>query len=372
MNSLAPAKKIIQKSQIIFIVPEQKIQPDILGAGLGLFHSLKKIGKNVNLFLKEIPQEFQFLPPPSNFANSNSFLKDFIISINNPQTEISRIYYEKSQNNLRFYLTPKTGALEEKNVFFSAEKSKPDLLITLGIKNWEDLEKSCNPGLNIFQGIPILNIDNQITNENFGEINLIEITNISLAEITTRLIKSFNNNLPDKDVVTWLLAGIIWASQNFRNQRTHPKTLETAAYLIEQGADHQKIIHYFHKSKPLSYLKLLAQIFKKISFDSKKELAWVFLTSEDFKNSKANSLDLALAIKELKTGLFRLPALLVLWEESFSPVFIKGVFYSNNLKLRKKILRNFEGISKGQGTLFLIRTSDFDSAQKKVLQALNQ
>ncbi|MCK4782058.1 hypothetical protein KAS79_04030 [Candidatus Parcubacteria bacterium] len=348
MDSLTRAKNIIQKSQIIFIVPDQKVQGDILGASFGLFYALKKMGKNVNLLLEKIPENFQLLPPPP-LVNANPFLKDFIISINNPQAEISRVYYEKDKNNLKFYLTPKNGTIEEKNVFFSAEESKPDLVITLGIEK---------QNLNIFQDVPVLNIDD------------IKTLNSSLAETTTILVKSIDENLFSKDAATWLLSGVIWASQNFQNQKTNPKTLETAAYLIEQDANHQKIIHYFHKSKPMSYLKLLGQVLKKISFNSEKEFAWASLTSQDFKNSVSSPLDLALVVKELKTGLFRLPGLLILWEENFSPISIKGIFYSDNPELREKILRNFEGISRGQGILFLDRNPNLDSTQNKILRIL--
>ncbi len=372
MHSLSSAKEIIQKSEIIFIVPNQKIQADILGAGLALFSVFKKMGKKANLFLKDVPEELQFLYPSCISSDANSFFKDFIISINNPQAEISRIYYEKNENNLKFYLTLKKGSLEKQDVSFSTKKTKPDLLIALGIKNKQDLEKTFGQDFNIFYESPVLNIDNQIVNESFGEINLVEITNISLSEIVTLLIKSLGQGLFDKDIATYLLTGIIWASQNFRNQKTKPKTLETAAYLIEQGAEHQKIIHYLYKTKPTSYLKLLGRILKRMNVDKNKELAWAFLSSQDLKDSKFSPFDLSLAIKELKTGLFRLPALLILWEESFSPVFIKGILYSKNLELREKFLQNFEGISRGQGVLFLIRTSDPVLAQKKVLQVLSQ
>ena len=373
MNSLIAIKNIIQKSQVIYIIPKKQVQEDVLGAGLALYYTLKKMNKNVNLCLEEIPEKFQFLFPT--FSSSPPVLfrpQDFVISIDKQNTEISQIRYEKTNENLNLYLTPSNGFIEEENIIFSAENPKPDLLITLGITNLEDLEKIFKENPLALNESTILNIDNQIANENFGEINFIKNSNVSLAETVTTILKSLDvDNLFDKNTASWLLNGVIWASQNFQNQMTSSDTLKTASYLTEKGAEHQKIIHHFHKSKPTSYLKLLGQILKKINFNSEKEFAWACLTVQDFKESNSSPLDLSLVIKELKSGIFKLPTLLILWEESISPVLVKGIFYSDNIETTKKILTKFEGISRGQGLLFLIRDSTLASAEKKVLQIIN-
>ena len=74
--------------------------------------------------------------------------------------------------------------------------------------------------------------------------------------------------------------------------------------------------------------------------------------------------------EELKFHFRHLPNLLILWESHASPPLTKGVFYSPDLSLSEKILENFEGASRGNGILFLIRETDLNIAREKVLNIL--
>jgi len=232
----------------------------------------------------------------------------------------------------------------------------------LGVRSAEELT---------FYGTAILNIDNQLSNEDFGDINLIEITN-SLAEISMNLIKSMESsqNLINGKVATCLLTGIICASQNFRDSQTRPKTFESSAYLIEKGADHQKIIQYLYKQKSVAQVRILGKILEKLNFDEKKELYCASLTEKDFQECEAHPKDLSYVIEELKFNFRYLRNLLILWESHASPVLIKGVIYSSKPELVEKILENYQGISKGEGALFLTRDSDLISAKEQILKIL--
>lgn len=367
------AKKLIEESQNISIfLPENYkfalTEGDIFCAGSALFYSLKNLGKKANLFFEKIPKRFQFL------ANHKS-----VISISTKKRDVSEISYEKDGDSLKIHLTslqkditPEDISLSSRSFPQNYTESKSDLLITLGVQNLENLEENFNRNPDLFYKTPILNIDNHPLNENFGEINLLEIKSCSISEITTDLIGFIDQSLINQDVATLLLAGTIWASENFRSPKTKPKTFARASALIEKGADHQKIIQNFYKTKSLSQIKLLGQVLKKLSFNPEKELYCSSLTKKDFEDSNSSSRDLGEVLQELKFNFGRqiLTNLLILWESHNSPHLIKGVFYSSQKNSIEKILKNFKGISRGKMVLFLIGEKSLDSAYQKFIETM--
>lgn len=381
MEALDKAKNIIERSQSILIVPAPESQGDSFGSGLALFFTLKELGKNVNInFADKIPEKFKFLTDAGQKP-----IQDFVISVDTSEKELSKMYYEKNEKNLKIYLTFDRGGLIEKDLSLlpriktetsqdspdSPFRGDPDLVIVLGAGSLEDIGQTFtkNPGL--FYESTILNIDNHPLNENFGEVNIVDVSS-SLAEISTELIKALDpeEQVFGERVATCLLTGVICASQNFRNPKTRPKTFETSAFLIEKGADHQKIIQYLYKQKNVSQIKLLGRILEKLDFDEKRDLYSAGLTQEDFNDCQATSKDLSFAIEELKLNFRHLPNLLILWESHASPPLVKGVFCSSRQDLIKKVLDNFEGVSRGEGVLFLIREDTLGSAQEKILKVL--
>ena len=378
MEALLQAKNIIEQSQNILILPSPESQGDSLGAGIALFFTLKKLGKNVNLLIDEVPEKFQFL------ADLEEMPNDFVISVNTAENEVSKFRYEKDENELRIFLTPKNGPFRPLRVSFpsrqkitmglngEAAKKDADLAVVIGAWSMESLGGQFEREAAILSRIPILNIDNQPLNEGFGEVNLIEITS-ALSEITLALVEALElpgKELTDRKITTALLAGIVWSSQNFRNPKTRPKTFKIAASLIERGADHQNIIHHLYKQKKVSQIKILGRILEKLDLNEEKQLCLACLSEKDFTECQANSKDLSFAIEELKLNFRYLPNLLVLWESHASPIVIKGIFYSPSQGLVEKVLENFEGISRGNTTLFVVREDNLQRAQEKILKII--
>lgn len=367
MDALNQAKNLIVRSQSVLILPSQEIQGDSLVSAMALYSTLKKQGKNANILVEKIPEKFQFL---SGWEPEDS--KDFIISIDTSKKEISKMRYEKNKKDLKIYLTVNKGGLRKGDVSFSSFDQKPNLLITIGIKSLENLGNLFEQNSRLFYETPILNIDNHPSNENFGEVNLVDVTSCS-AEILTNLIKLMESEeeaFLNESVATQLLTGIICASQNFRNPKTRPRLFETSAYLIERGGDHQKIMQHLYKQKSVVQINLLGKILEKLNFDEKKELYSASLTEKDFQESQASSKDLGFVMEELKFNFRYLPNLLILWESHASPSVIKGIFYSSKTELIERILQNYEGVSKGEGVLFLVRENDLDVAREKLLKIL--
>ncbi|MFH1820587.1 MAG: DHH family phosphoesterase [Candidatus Nealsonbacteria bacterium] len=364
MEALTQARDIIEKSQTILVMPSENSQGDILASSLALFSTLKKLNKNVNILTKSVPEKFRFL---SNIQPQDP--KSFVISVNTAGKDISEMRYEKNEDTLKVYLALSQGELESNDISLSTMGQKPDLLITLGVKTLEDMGGFFEQNPKFFYETIILNIDNHPSNDNFGQINLVDVTT-SLSEIITDLIKLMEKEgkeILDKDIATQLLTGVISASQNFRNSRTRPQTFQASAYLIEKGGDHQKIVQQLYKQKSVAQINLLGKILEKMDYETQRNLYSTSLTEQDFKECNATSKDLSFVVEELKFNFQYLPNLLILWESRASNPVVKGIFYSQQPELINKIVQNYSGEAKGEGVLFVIQDNNLASAKDKLL-----
>jgi phosphoesterase RecJ-like protein len=95
--------------------------------------------------------------------------------------------------------------------------------------------KRAGKGLEAY-GLPDLNIDHHITNENFGQLNLIEAGEVATAAILTDHLPRWGLTIT-KPIAAALLTGIITDTLGFRTPNTTPESLRQAALLMETGAD---------------------------------------------------------------------------------------------------------------------------------------
>jgi hypothetical protein len=185
------AKQIISEAKNIYLIPSE--EPEAITSTLALFYTLKELGKNVNLILENLPENLKFLSPSLDFI---SYPKNFVISIPNKVANVSQIFYEKNDDALKIHLSVENGNIKKDNISFYFAETKPDLIITFGIK---DYAKELSGRLNTFGFLldsPILNIDTLIgsvqENKKFGKINIVEEK--PLLEIIMRLVNNLHKN----------------------------------------------------------------------------------------------------------------------------------------------------------------------------------
>ena len=241
MENISEFKNIIAESKNVYLIPSQ--EPEAIASILALFYTLKELGKNVNLVTETLPESLKFLSPSLDFI---SYPKNFVVSIPNSVAQISQIYYEKNTEALKIHLTLAGGNIKKDNISFYFAEAKPDLIITVGIK---DYQKELSEKLNSFGFLldsPVVNIDtsaplsagNMQDNQKFGKINLLGEN--SLTEIIFSLIKGINENSIKKEPSTCLLSGLVIYTENFKNKIT-AGIFETASSLMKTGVDLKQI-----------------------------------------------------------------------------------------------------------------------------------
>jgi bifunctional oligoribonuclease and PAP phosphatase NrnA len=83
---------------------------------------------------------------------------------------------------------------------------------------------------------PDINFDHHKTNENFGELNLIEAEEVATSAILAKYLPQWGYKIT-KSIAAALLTGIVTDTLGFRTSSTNPSALRLTATLMETGVD---------------------------------------------------------------------------------------------------------------------------------------
>ena len=108
-----------------------------------------------------------------------------------------------------------------------------DLVISLDCSDLERLGSMCR--LPDFRDRPLINIDHHQTNTSYGDVNLVDASASSTAEVVLRLLDRMS--LPiDEQIATCLLTGIVTDTRGFRTSNVNVQVMEAATRLMKAGA----------------------------------------------------------------------------------------------------------------------------------------
>ena len=294
-------KESLEKSKKILITTKANPAGDGLASCLALQIALTKLNKHSDIIIDgfSLPKEFSFLPHGADIKDAVSKLKKFTINLDIAQTGIEELSYDLNGNNLRIYLSPKKGVFTPDDLKFQTSEFAYDLIMTVAVNDLESLGKLYDYHRDFFYQIPVINIDNSPSNEQFGHINLVDVTATSAAEIIFNLINSGLEKVVDREVATCLLTGMIAGTKSFKTANVTPNSLTIASRLIDLGANRQEIITHLYQTKTISTLKLWGRILSRLQSDSQSKLVWSKLNPHDFTESGATAQDIPGVIDDL-------------------------------------------------------------------------
>jgi len=335
-------KNFLEKSKEILILLPQNPQGDEIGSAWALYFFLKKRGFSPNIGLSgELPLKFSFLPKPEKILPEISGARDFVLSFDTTRNKIIHLKTEEKENRYNVYVTPEKGSVDPRDFSFILAKFNYDLLIVLGCSDLEKLGKIYETNSDLFFEVPIINIDHQSSNENFGQINLVDVTASSTSEIVSQTLEQ---NYPDamtEEVANCLLTGIISATNSFQENSTTPKTLLSAANLMDKGAKQQEIIRWLYKTQSFNTLKLWGRVMAKLKLEESLKLVWAELTIEDFVYSRTRPEDLPAILEKLQENYSEGKTFLCLFNNT--PESTVALVKSASSELLKKLAAFFSG-----------------------------
>jgi len=370
LNEYQQAHQYLGNSKNILVIAGHRDIEDTYPASLALLKVLKQNNKDTTLFSSgTIPENFYFLEGDKGPERAINGPRDIIISVDTSKGPVKQISYERTNSHLNIYITPNLGArIEEQDIHIGLAKFKYDLIVTLGLDDLGSLGEEFEHNASFFFETPIVNIDKNSSNERYGEVNIIEPTYSSCSEITSTLLKKWDEELITKEVATPLLCGIISTTNNFQNTRTKPNTLYEAAYLISREADQQEIIKRLFKTKSFEFLRLWGIAMAKLQYRQDLALSWLTLTKSDFAESGATPKTIPSVLKELKNNFAQSSCFVIFWENSTACFGIVNMLYDEQLKA---VADSISGERRGNNILFSLPSKDkYD--QDKIISCISR
>ncbi len=245
---LAQIIPLLPSASKILIALPSKTTVDILAAGLSLYLSLQQAGKQ-----PVIATEDTLLVSHGNLYGAGEVKTtlakdasgDYILTLEGvvdasatdpakkvPAVERLDWYPEGSNLNLVFHIVP--------GQTFNPTKIEPkpksdgfNLIFTMGAGGFNELGAIYSQNPEIFVGVPIVNIDINPGNTNFGQVNIIDNDSGTVCELTARVITGLS--LPfEGDIASNVLTGVYDATQNL-TVNLKPTTFSVVGQAMQAG-----------------------------------------------------------------------------------------------------------------------------------------
>ncbi|MBU6447846.1 bifunctional oligoribonuclease/PAP phosphatase NrnA [Patescibacteria group bacterium] len=160
---------------------------------------------------------------------------------------------------------------------FPVDKTNYDAVILFGCSNkprvgFEQIKQS---------SLPILNIDHHPDNELFGQVNLVDMSKSSVAELVYDFFNATGIEIDNK-MAKCLLTGMFTDTGSFMHSNTMPSTLIAAGQLMKHGARIDQIYEATYKNKDLAALKAWAKAIDNTRVIKNGKIAISVITKEDF------------------------------------------------------------------------------------------
>lgn len=360
--------ELIKKSENILITCPQNWNIDSIAACLAWQKILTKLNKKTLVVCDDFQptNKIHFLPNLNNVQLAISNLQRFIISLDLTKTDIAAINYKKTHHQLDVYITPQHGEFSSKDVSSKLSTFKFDLTCTLNAPDLESLGQIYSDHLNFFYQTPIINIDHQPINENYGQINLVDIKAMAISEILFNLISLWDVNLIDDEIATCLLAGLYNKTWGFKSNKITPQTLNTAAQLINLGAKKDDIVYNLYQKKSLPTLKLWGRILAKLQQIKESKLIWSTITHQDFIKSGTTNSDLSGIIEELISTTPQAEIIFLLYEINDHQV--GGIIYNTSNLNILNIFKKYQAKGTNQKAKFIIHHQSLPEVERQIIK----
>ena len=362
MTDFPEIKNVLKDlSRILFVADKKKEDLDYLSAVSSLFYTLKKIGKIVNFYPKELKSKFPF------FIHPSGNIRNFVLNLKNKDGFLSDIYYQKDKKEIKFFFSMINGELKKDDIsIIPLEKDsleEPEIIISFGIDNLDSLGNFYEKNFKSFFQKPIVNIDNDSSNQEFGKINIIE-EDKPFSSIALGIIKSISKEVFDEEISTNLFLGIL---KSPKNKELNDSLVKDLVFLKEKGANIEKITKSVLKEDKAQQ-KLFQLAINNLEYN--KEGGIPIISLKESQLSGIEDKDFLSTIRNLRGEIIFLPSFLLLWETRNSEKTVKGIFYSKNNEELDRLNRKFSGEKKGSGILFNTNISSLKEAEEEITKLL--
>ena len=291
----------LQEANSILIPIPEIDGSETLGSALALASLLKSQGKKVDILSSYI--NLQKLLTMLDLSTITSVIQgsvESVISIDISKYPVSSIKYDKTDDQLRIYLTSPSDKFKPELISTYAGKYPYDLIVTLDTKNWTQLGNYFLNYPHIFLETPSLAISAMSIQHPYSEKTIIAKEYNTSAEIIFEYILKYSkNSLNEKQIVNSLLLSLILCG-------TKNLSLEkTIIRLRELPNDYDSIINSLDSAITDNHRLLIGRILAHLEFVNLEykgksiKYASSKLFNHDFSKTNTTEQDILIIYKEL-------------------------------------------------------------------------
>lgn len=237
-STLASIREAVEKNENIGIVVGRNPNMDSMASALSLYLALRQINKNVSVACPTDPlvEVSSLIGIDKVKRELSSDGGDLIVSFPYKEGEIEKVSYTLDNGYLNIVVKQGEEVLsfDEKDIKYQRKGALPTLLFVIATPRLSDLGLLFDP--TALKDTAVVNIDNKSENQGFGDISYVSSKFSSVSEMIADFIMLMDVSF-DRDMAQNLLSGIIYATDNFQDQRTSSLAFEVAALLMRKGAE---------------------------------------------------------------------------------------------------------------------------------------
>ena len=233
---------IIKNNTNILVTVSVDPSVDELSAALGLTVLLNNLDKRATaVFSGAIPPAITFLEPDKTFEGTADSLRDFIIALDKEKADHLR--YKVDGDVVKIFITPYKTTLSQNDLEFSQGDYNVEVVLALGVKDQDHLDKALEAHGKILHDATVLTITAGADTSSLGSLDWHDGDASSLSEMVAGLADGLKEeeSLLDEQIATAFLTGIVSATDRFSNDRTSSRAMTIAAQLMAAGANQQLI-----------------------------------------------------------------------------------------------------------------------------------
>lgn len=238
MSTLDQILKEVNKAKNIVVLVHENPDGDAIGSGLSMYFALNNLGKNVEVIIPKIPNNFKKLPG---------------------------VEYVKSEGTMKKY-----------DLAISLDCASIQMLNGWS-KYFEDAKKK-------------IVIDHHSSNSMYGDINFVESASPACVQTLYTIFKYYNWEITS-DMSICLMCGLITDTGGFQYSSVSKDTLIIASELIDLGANISKIYKQVLSTKSKANFELRKLALDRMEFLEEGKIAFTYISKKDIKKFKAEQGD---------------------------------------------------------------------------------
>ena len=193
-------------------------------------------------------------------------------------------------------------------------------------------------------------VDHHITNEGFGDINVVAPHAAASAEIAYHLIERLGWPI-GPEVATCLHTGLVTDTGRFQYSNTSGAVLQVAARLLAAGADAHLIGMRLYENVPFGYLQVAAAVQGRARLEPELSLVWSELRSADLEQAGISDVETEGLIDYIRIA-----------QEADIAILLRSAEGGTKASLRSRALRDVGALAVAFGGGGHARAAGFTSA----------